>query len=859
MKKTRHHPPTWADRLLEWYCDPLVLEDLQGDLYERFNNRMMSHSRLKANILYFRDVLMFIRPYTVKRNKHSLNPSLFFMLPNYFKSSTRSLRKEKLNTSVSVVGLALGLSVFTLISLYVNDELKYDRFLPIADRIYRVTMSYTSASSSEHTAWAEPTVGLLLKEYEDIVAATALVNEKSVVRNDSKVFREERFFYTNKSYFEVFPYPVVRGSVNTFEPGMAVVTKSTAHKYFGKEDPINRTLQVDKKEFKVVALMDDLPEHTDLKFDALLAIDDLAKISGWTFNYILLKDERFAKSLQAKLDKVFEESIQLEFDSYGTKGKYHAEALPDVHFGSPKLFDTPKSSRTNLYLFSSVAILILVIAGINHLNLSLASTTTRQMEVGIRKAIGAQNEQLRFQFLIKSFLVCFLSLIMAIVLVLYCLPFLNSLTGKSITWSELMKPGMISYLLGSVIFLALLSGSYPAFYLASAKPMTSLKGLSKLGRKNLLLKGSVVFQFTISFVLIISTLFISRQMNLVLSKSHGMTSDPVMMVDVPWDSEVRTLVNQLKNQLTTFPFVRSAAVAGFNSWPTSDMAIDAVEVRTDGEWLMKPFNNIEVDASYFKVLGLEFIEGRPFNSEEVNGSYETVVVNRALVENLGWKNPLQETIVYENGTESRVVGVIQNFNFNSVKSQFEPILIFPDDRFPAKLLIKIDKELGLENIEQIEHKWKEQLKDQPFDFQFLKSSIQDQYQNDITMEKLLNFFVITAICIACLGLFGLMALSTSQRIREVGIRKVFGAGSGQLWLLLSKNYVALILIAFSFAIPLTIIGINSWLEGFVYHIPLTVDVFIIAGLTTVLAGLLAMSIHIIKAIMVNPTKILSHE
>ncbi|MEM8569019.1 MAG: ABC transporter permease, partial [Bacteroidota bacterium] len=718
MKKKKILPPLWADRILEWYCDPLVLEDLQGDLYERFDQRMSRSGQFKARLFYFLDVFRFIRPYTLKRNRYSLNPSFVFMLPSYLKSSLRSMRKEKLNTAVSISGLALGLAVFCLISLYVGDELKYDRYLPNAERIYRITLSYTSASSSEHTAWAEPTVSPMLMEYDQVEASTSLVNEKSVASAGNQTFREEKFFYATTDYFRVFPYPLISGSVKDFNPGEAVITESTAHKYFGDDDPIHQVIEVDKKEFVITAVLQDLPSHTDLKIDAILGTDQLHEVSGWTFNYILLKDEEDYEDLQPKLDKVFAESVQLEFDDYNTKGQYHAEALPDVHFGSPKLFDTPKSSRLNIYLFSSIAFLILIIAGMNHLNLSLASATRRHLEVGIRKAIGAQNEQLRFQFLFKSILICFMALFLSLGLIFYGLPVLNMLTGKNIVWTEVLSMTMVAYLVGSVLLLGIVSGSYPAFYLASVKPIESLKDkVSKLGHRGVLLKGSVVIQFTISLALIISTIFISRQMNLVLSKSHGMTVDPVLMIDVPWNENITGQVKQLRNELSNLAFVKSASIAGFNSWPTTDMDIDAYEVRVGEDWETKPFNNIEVDATYFEALGLEFITGRSFTPEEVNGASETVIVNRALVEHLGWTHPLEETVAYENGVESRVIGVIENFNFNSVKDQFKPMLIYPNDRYPAKLLVRLEAQAGYQGIDQIEQRWRDVIKGQPFGFE----------------------------------------------------------------------------------------------------------------------------------------------
>ncbi len=860
-------PPKLADRFLEWYCDPALLEDLQGDFHERFTQRLRYYSPFKAKRLYWWDVIRFFKPYTINKNKNGLHPSAIFMFGNYLKTSYRGLMKEKVNTLVSILGLGLGLSAFILISLYVNDELKYDRYLSNSERIYRITTSYTSETSKEHAAWGEPSVGPMCKErYAEIENYTSLVNEPVTVRNDNRPFansiplgREEKFFYSDTNYFSVFDYQFIKGSKKSFKANTIVLTESVARKYFEDEDPLGKSLGIEKREFLVVGIIEDLPLHTDLKFDAMMAISNVSEISGWTFNFLLFKKGSKPESFQPKLDRVFQESVQLEFDDYSTEGRYHMEKLSDVHFGTPKVFDTPKSSKTNLYLFSSVALLILIIAGINHLNLSLATTARKQSEVGIRKAIGAKNGEIRFQFLTKSLIICILSLVIGVLIALYFLPYLNIITSKQVDWTEVFSFKISLYLIGSIILLAIAAGSYPAFYLAAVKPVEVLKGRLKLGGKTLVMKSLIVLQFTISLTLIISSILISRQLQLLQNKNHGMTQDPVMLIDVPRNKSFYSAVNKYKYDLLQLPFVNATSVVGFNSWPTQDMDIDVYEVKQNGEWSLKPFNNIEVDEGYFETLDLTFIAGRIFTQEETRGAYQAVIVNKAFVDNMQWVDPLNEVVVHENGVDSRVVGVIDNFHYKSMKTDFEPILIFPENRFPEKLLVRIEAENWMDHIEQIELDWKTNMKGQPFEFQFLNDQIQAQYADEVAMRKVFNFFVVIAISVACLGLFGLVSLSSANRLKEIGIRKVMGAKSSQLWFALTRDYLTLIFIAFVVSIPVAAIGISSWLENFIYKTSISVDAFLISGLVTLIVAAITMSFHVIRASNINPTTILNHE
>ena len=861
MRKKEPIPPKLADRILEWYCDQDLLEDLQGDLYERFYDRGEKFGYRRASLLYFWDVIRFFKPYTLRRSREHASTTTFSMLANYFKTTYRSLLKYRVNSLVNILGLSLGLCSFLLIGLYVNDELKYDRYLPNADTIYRLTLSYTSESSTEHSAWSDPMVGKILKEeYPEIVASTALVAEEVTVKAGEKSFREEGFYFTQNDYFDVFAYEFQSGTPSAFQHKTVVLTSGAAKKYFGDAEPLDQYLEIDKQSYQIVGVLKELPRHTDIQFDALVARDDLGEKVGWTFNFLRFHEADDIDRFMPKLDKVYEETLGAEFENYGVNnGKYHLEALPGVHFSSKKLYDTPKSSKTNLYLFSTVALLILLVAAINYINISLSNATQRQKEVGIRKSIGALTHQLKGQFMLESFVICLVSLSIAIALTLYLLPYLNLLTEKVINWQEIVTPFNVVMLVTLTMVLAIITGSYPALFIARIKPSEILKGQMKFTRKTSFRKVLVIAQFSISIILIISTLLIFRQLKLIQSKSHGYTVDQVLVLDVPYEKSVGSRLQPLKNKLKQYPFVQSASYVGFNSWPTSDMQVDAYEVFLNGSWQTKPFNVIQVDEDYFDVLKLTFVEGRAFTNKDTKSDSGVVIINESMVNKMGWTNPLEQTITYESGYEYSVIGVVADFHFNSFKEQVEPMLIFPGKWSPSKLLIRTNTSNNHANIELLESEWKSQLEGEPFEFDYLKAFIEQQYKSEQTLKRVFIYFVIVAISIACLGLFGLISLYTQHKLKEVGIRKVFGAKMPQLFLTLSKEFIGLILTSFLIAVPLAILSVNQWLSSFIYKTPLSIDIFLLAGGITLIVALLTMTFHIIKATKTNPCSILNYE
>ncbi|TRX50011.1 FtsX-like permease family protein [Fulvivirga sp. M361] len=865
MKKEDCTPPAWADALLEWYCSPDLLEDLQGDLYERYHQHVQDYGPFRAAILYIWGVLRFIRPYTIRRrsthSKSKANP--FFLIPSYCKTAYRSLKRQQLNTLINILGLSLGLYSFILICLFVNDESKYDRYLSNADRIYRITFSYTSLSSAEHSAWVGPEVGEALKaNYPEIEAHVALVNEKVTVKNGKHSFREEYFYYSTPSFFDVFPYEFRSDSrAQSFLPGSVMLTEKTAKKYFQKSDPTGQSLEIENKLYKVAGVLKDIPTHTDLKFDALVLIkpENLKSISWWTFNYVLFKEKTSPQHFQPKLNATYQQVSAPEFEELGIEGRYHMEALPDVHFGEKKLYDTPKSSRLNLYIFSTVALLVLLTAAINYINTSLGSAAKRQNEVGVRKSVGAQNGQLKTQFLFESFIICLSSLLIAIVLAIYSLPHLNLLTQKSIPWYEVTSPSMLTFLLGVTLAISLISGSYPAFYLSSVKPADILKGKMLLPGKTLLRKTLVVVQFSISIALIISTLLIFRQMELIQRTSHGYIKDQVIAIDIPRERTLNTTLHSFKHQVETYPFVKSASMVGFNSWPTADRAVEVYEVNSNQKWQLKPLNEIYVDQDYFDVLGLSLSDGRTFETREVREAEPVVIVNRALSESLAWKDPLLQVVNDEDGYEYQVIGVLEDFHFNSVHGKVEPMLIFPGLDYPEKLMISLEADDIIQTVEHIEQLWKESIPEQPFVFEFLDQYFQQQYSHENRLKQVFLFFMLMAISIACLGLFGLMALIMNQKLKEVSIRKVFGADKKQLLVALSKDYILLILIAIGIASPLTAWIMDRWLDGFAYKTALSWDVFMLTGALVLTMAMITMSYHVLKASFTNPSSILKHE
>lgn len=858
-------PPKWAQRFLSWYCRPELLEDLQGDLNEYFNRNSLSKGQFKAKLIYILDVFKFLRSYTIRKS-FLYDPHLHWILyKNYFTTAQRNLRKYKLNTALNIAGLTLGISCFIIISLYVHHELSFDKHYKNLERIYRVTFNFRSLDDNQITAlaWADaPLLDRLNEHFPEIEAVTGIAQirnfdsssgSQTKVKSGTHTFIEDRFFVADSSYFNVFSHDWIAGNPSTAltRPASIVLTQGLALKYFQDTDPLDKSLIINNRNYLVTGVIEDLPENTDLKFDALLSLD--SHFSDWCFTYILFRNANGAAGFQQKLDTLFEEEVRPVLQQSNFDGSYHLEALRGLHFAERKLFDPPKGNQASLYVFTAISLLILIISAFNYINLSVAQSVKRQAEVGIRKIFGAVRKQIRMRYTVESLMITVVSIVFAGAIVFYVIPILKNNHILNYSIEELNDVSVVSLLIAIVFLICVTAGSLPSYYLSRTDPVANLKGKTRIGDNRSFRNGLIIVQFTASISLIFATGVVYDQMAFLLQKDTSLEKDQVLVVDIPDDETLLSTLPVLKNAVKALAFVKNASLVGENSIPTSEPTMDIFEVNQNGKKTIKMLNYIRIDEDYFDVLGLTMSEGRKFNARDFDSDNNVVVVNEGLVKLMGWKNPLQQTV----GSKS-IVGVVRDFSFQALQQAGEPMMVVPNNHLPQKLLVKVTSP-DSKSIAVLQNTWKQNLKDLPFTHRFLDEYFSQQLEKENTLQKLMTWFSSITVVIACLGLFGLISISIVQRMKETGIRKIFGARVIQLLALTWKEYGILLAISSIIAFPLVFFSMTKWLEGFANKTSVGIGEYFTAVGVMVAVMLFTLLYQAWKLIKINPIQSIRYE
>lgn len=816
MKSKEPNPPKWAEHLLESICDPALREDLLGDLHERFIVRTRSMSLFRAKLLYLYDVLIFLKPYTVRKDR---DISLLFMLPTYLRTAKRSLVKDALHTVLTIFGLSLSVIAFLFIAFYVDDELKYDRHYDKAERIYRITSDIRSLTANTPIVGTDGHLGQRLKDlYPEIEETVEMVKVqgKSTVSYGDRISTEDKLYKAERTYFQIFSHEWISGSPGSAlrTPKSIVLTKKLSDKYFEDQSALNKIITIGRQAYTVTGVIEDLPPHTDLKFDALLSADHqyLVETDYWCITFILTRSRIDEISFQKKLDELSKLYLQNEVAGTGAEMVYEIEWLPDVHFGKPKLFDTPKSSRSNIYIFSVFAFFILLIACINYINMASVKALRKTSEAAIRKVLGASSGQLTVQYLCESFLISCISILLAGLAVYFLFPYFNRLTGKGMELTQVITPGMFFMLVAVLFSVCLLSGFYPAATWSSAKRVGVGKSHRTLVAKSFVRNLLIVFQFTISIGLMISTTVVYDQWKLLSESNPGFDKEQILVVDLPKDDLVS--VSHIKSNFLALPLVKNLSLVGYNSLPTSSMDIDSYEVEQQGEDVTRIFNNITVDENFVSLLGIEVVQGRNFTVQDLEYEASYILVNESFVTAMGWTQPLQE-VLYWNSTAYEVVGVVKDFHFNSLHKKIEPIVIHGQSADPEKMMVKVDKP-DFQSIQMLEDSWEKATK-QSMQFEFLDTYFEAQYRNEQTMQSALLHFAIVTLIIACMGLSGLVALTTAAKAKEYAIRKILGADFKNIFFSILKEFTKLVVISIVIAIPIAFLSSSQWLQRFSYR------------------------------------------
>lgn len=804
------------------------------------------------------------------------------MLKNYLKVALRNLWKNKSFSAINIIGLATGLAVCLLIVLYVVDELSYDQYNVNADRIYRLDADiYFNNTQATFAVAPDPLGPTLVREYPEVEQMVRINYQGDIlVKKDNQNVQDHHAAFADSTFFKVFTAPMIKGNpANALnDPSSIVIDETTAKKYFNSTDVIGKTLYIDNSTYcKITGVIKDMPRQSHFHFSFIRprGKENDSWLSNNAANYILVRpgvpQQKLQKDVDATVNKYIGKELEAQLHSSLTdlqsKGNhfiYHLMPLTAIHLHSDKQYEIEANGNiTYVYIFSVIAIFILLIACVNFMNLSTARSANRAKEIGIRKVSGSLRKHLITQFLTESVLISFFSLILAILTAMLLLPLFNQLAGKDMSVFTLFSTWLFPVMIALVFVVGCVAGSYPAFYLSSFQPIDVLKGKTAKGFKNSWLRSSlVVFQFSISIILIIGTIVIYNQLDYIQSKKIGYNRDQVLVLHNAWylDKQIITFRNELLN----IPGVTNATISGDMPTGTNfdnegwfrDASFDATKAVI--------FTDFHVDENYIPTLGMEMEKGRNFSKDFPSDS-TGIIINEAAVKVLGIRDPLREILYrpnFNDGSMSpiayHVVGVVKDFNFSSMHQAVGPLIIQLDENW-GSIALRVNTQNISSIIKNVESKWKTMVPGQPFNYSFMDDDFNKVYTAEQQTGKLFITFAVFAIFIGCLGLFGLVTYAAEQRTKEIGVRKALGASVGGIVTMLSKDFAKLVLVASVIAFPVAWWAMHQWLQSFAYRITISWWVFIIAAASAIIIALITVSFQAIKAAVANPVKSLRTE
>lgn len=793
------------------------------------------------------------------------------MIKNYLKIAFRNLWRHKVYSFINIMGLTVGITACFLIFLYVRFELSYDKFHTKADRIYRLVCdTKTPTETLYESITSAPMAINIKKDFPEVEAAVRLEITSFLVRRGDKKFQEERSLYADSTFFEAFDFPLIKGDPKKALTGLfsIVLSETTAKKYFGSEDPMGETLLLrgDNRAVTVTGIMKDMPENSHFKADVIVSMITRTQIfnpgrdNQWgnfgMYSYLLLKEGTDPHRLQAKFPAFLKKHNGKEQEESQMFYTLTLEPLKDVYLKSKR--ESPdKGSISNVYIFSVIAIFILIIACINFINLTTARASERAKEVGIRKVVGAAKSRLITQFLGESILICLLAFLLAILLCTLLLPQFNQLAGKIISEGIFKNSNylLVLFLLSAAI--GLTAGIYPALVLSGFQPITVLKGRFASGKKGVSLRqGLVISQFTVSIILIAGTIVVYKQLHYMRSRDLGFAKDQMLVMDYYYDRNIQSLKNEVKTIPSVLSVSTSSAIPGMGN----NIAYSQIENKA-GEVQIANLDVYFTDFDFLKQFKVGVIAGRVFSSDMPTDSTEAMIVNEEAVKSFGYTSP--HDIIGKKfsqwGREGKIIGVIKNFNFQSLHQDIKPLSIRVDLESCHFVAMHVSAANLPATIAVLESKWKAAIPNRPFSYFFVDESFDRQYRAEERFGNLFFDFAILAIFISCLGLLGLASYSTMQRTKEIGIRKVMGASVGSITGLLSKDFLKLVLVAIVIALPVAWFTMNRWLQDFAYRSTIPWWIFLVTGIIASLIALITISFQAIKAAIANPVKSLRTE
>ncbi len=847
-----------------------LAEEVLGDLEEKFYVTLKNKSRLRTTANYWYQVLNYVRPFAIRKARYSYLTSSG-MYRNYFKITVRNLVKQKLYATINIGGLAAGLSCFIIIALYVQHEFSFDRFYSNADRIYRVYQKQGEnvfLGSDFFAVTPSQLASVMEEEFPEVVAATSVEDQTALLSTPKNSFWEKGIA-GDHHFFDVFPISLLEGnSTHALEdPKSIVLTKSLAKKIFPHDDALGQSLKYQNGgSYIVTGIVDDPPSNSSFQYSYIINIHsnwwygENMKRPKWNNNnvhtFFLMVEGADPEKLTGKFAKLIKKyRDHADYVDYHFKDEYKIQPLPSMYLTSGINFDIGlKGNERYVYLFSVVALIVLLLACVNYMNLAVARSINRAREVGLRKVAGALRIQLVWQFLGESVLIAFLSLSLAIGVTHLVLPVFGSVMERPIEFNILSNTWLIPGLLLLVIGVGILSGSYPAVFMSGLRPVEVLKGkvVGKLSSSRLQ-RGLIVIQYAASIELVIGSIVIYQQLQYMKRKELGFDKSGVVVLPV---HDYKLPFASLRNEWLQFP-----GIEGITMSTKLPVNISSSHILND-ETTAEKDDDIAIyecrtDADFIEVFDIELLAGRNLSMTK-SDSLEAYLINETAARALGWTP--EEAIgkqVVDDGKKT-IVGVIKDFHMHSMHLPIAPLLLRVSTGWASFVSVRIERGKEQECIAMMEQSLKKH-SPWPFEYQFLDEEFNRLYHSETKLGEIFGVFTFVSIMIASLGLFGLAAFMTGQRTKEIGIRKVLGASAQQIVILLSKDFLLLVAIAFILAVPVGWFGMNTWLEDFAYRINIEWWTFALAGLMALVIAKLTISYQSIRASTANPVESLKEQ
>ena len=799
------------------------------------------------------------------------------MFKNYLKVAIRNLVRYKVYSFLNISGLSIGLASFTIIMMFVQYELSYDRHFRYSEEIYRINTNLNTTGGSVITAQSPPGWAThLFEDYAEIVNVVRFKppNQWWKVVYEDKIFYESNWTFADSTVIKMFDVKLKTGDPEHVlsEPYSVIISERMARKYFRDEKSVGKIFRLDNQyDFIVSGVFEEFPSNTHFEFDFLASFitlrdpiygQNLLEIDNFPliYTYIQFPAAYAPNQFEPKLAELIGKYVgdPEELAAAGFEMKANLQPITDIHLRSHLQNEIrANGSIGTIYIFFSIAFFILVIAGINFMNLSTARSTRRALEVGLRKVSGATKNQIISQFLGESILIALISMLLSIILITISIPVFFGLVGKDIDTSLLTEPGIMGLLFAVTVLIGSVSGLYPAFFISSFKPSDIFKGKAVTGRggSGFLQKVLIILQFAISLGLIISTGILYKQMKFIGDLDLGLNEEQVVVVEFS-DPVLRTLYRSFKIQVNQIASV--ANVSGSLNAPAgvvNQTGLRPLEAATDEMWIVQFFG---IDFDFFETLGVEFVSGRDLSVENAADTLGAAILNETAVRDFGWESSdyaIGKKLVFGNNQENpplTVIGVVSDFHMQSVHERITPVvMIYMNEQAYFYSFIRVTSDVG-SSLKEIEAVWNNTMPNYPFQYSFLDENFEDLYRSEKTLGQLMTYFALLAIVVACFGLYGLTSYMVEQRTKEIGIRKVLGASVGKLLIMLANEYTLLIFLAFLIAGPIAYQLMNMWLQTFEYHIRIPLFIFWVSLGFVVVTAFLTVSLQSLKAATTNP-------